>query len=325
MAPPTNLDCARSVETIIRAQGATPATIALIDGKVHVGLTKGELEMIADPDILRTAVKTSRRDIAPVLAQKRLGGTTVAGTMYIASSVGIPVFVTGGIGGVHRGAESSQYMSKHSPATMLIVGMDISADLTELGRTVRVRGSHAVTNTRQPVTVVCAGAKSILDIPRTLEYLETQGVCVTTYGPKPEFPAFYTPYSGQKVIIPSLNMLFCTDIKTQWAVQDPVVAARIIGETEAISRGVKLTPRRELVAARPSEHLAGGSHTRRFGSRWGCRPACRGTGNRGDVRTWGGQKRERRVAVVAQASWRADREPIACTQSVYPSPCANCS
>lgn len=107
MAPPTNLDCARSVESIIRAQGATPATIALIDGKVHVGLTKGELEMIADPDILRTAVKTSRRDIAPVLAQKRLGGTTVAGTMYIASSVGIPIFVTGGIGGVHRGAESS--------------------------------------------------------------------------------------------------------------------------------------------------------------------------------------------------------------------------
>jgi pseudouridine-5'-phosphate glycosidase/pseudouridine kinase len=108
MKAPVNLFCAQSVEQIIRNAGSTPATIALIAGKIHVGLSAAELEMVADPDNFKTAVKTSRRDIAPVLAQKRLGGTTVAGTMYIASTVGIPIFVTGGIGGVHRGGETSK-------------------------------------------------------------------------------------------------------------------------------------------------------------------------------------------------------------------------
>ncbi|GMK54612.1 hypothetical protein CspeluHIS016_0111980 [Cutaneotrichosporon spelunceum] len=166
---PTNLATAQSVESIVRANGAVPATIALLDGRVRVGLSDAELAALADPTTVRAepAVKVSRRDLAPALAFNRAGGTTVAGTMVIASSAGIDAFVTGGIGGVHRGAESS---------------MDVSADLVELGRT--------------PMMVVCAGAKSILDIPRTLEVLETQGVCVVTYGEKPDFPAFYSPSSG---------------------------------------------------------------------------------------------------------------------------------
>ncbi|BEJ12152.1 hypothetical protein CspHIS471_0206120 [Cutaneotrichosporon sp. HIS471] len=166
---PTNLTTAQSVESIVRAHGAVPATIALLDGHVRVGLSDAELTALADPATPRAepAVKVSRRDLAPALAFNRAGGTTVAGTMVIASSAGIDSFVTGGIGGVHRGAESS---------------MDVSADLIELGRT--------------PMMVVCAGAKSILDIPRTLEVLETQGVCVVTYGEKDDFPAFYSPSSG---------------------------------------------------------------------------------------------------------------------------------
>lgn len=166
---PTNLTTAQSVESIVRAHGAVPATIALLDGRVRVGLSDTELTALADPATPRAepAVKVSRRDLAPALAFNRAGGTTVAGTMVVAASAGIDAFVTGGIGGVHRGAENS---------------MDVSADLIELGRT--------------PMMVVCAGAKSILDIPRTLEVLETQGVCVVTYGEKAEFPAFYSPSSG---------------------------------------------------------------------------------------------------------------------------------
>lgn len=137
MKSPTNLTCAQSVEQIIRDNGATPATIALIDGKVHVGLTDTQLRMMADPERFKAAVKTSRRDIAPVLAQGALGGTTVAGTMYIASTVGIPIFVTGGIGGVHRGGEASKCSSDVRRNTTDTPGLDISADLTELGRTVR--------------------------------------------------------------------------------------------------------------------------------------------------------------------------------------------
>ncbi|TXT11056.1 hypothetical protein VHUM_01807 [Vanrija humicola] len=167
MPYPANLTTALSLERIIRSRGGVPATIALRDGRVHVGLSEAELDALANPDPSRQAVKVSRRDLAPALALRRDGGTTVAGTMVIASSVGIQSFVTGGIGGVHRGAESS---------------MDISADLLELGRT--------------PMMVVCAGAKSILDLPRTLEVLETQGVCVATFGESADFPAFYTPSSG---------------------------------------------------------------------------------------------------------------------------------
>ncbi|WVQ62816.1 uncharacterized protein L199_000965 [Kwoniella botswanensis] len=186
MPHPTNLNTASSVETIIRSKGVVPATIALINGKIHVGLTESEMIQLSDPQskISKGAVKVSRRDLGPVISLKKTGGTTVAGTMYIAESLGIKIFVTGGIGGVHRGAESS---------------MDISADLLELGRT--------------PMAVFCAGAKSILDIPRTLEVLETQGVCVASYGDKQDFPAFYTPSSG---------------CQSPWRVGDADAAARLI-------------------------------------------------------------------------------------------------
>ncbi|MCA1857167.1 pseudouridine-5'-phosphate glycosidase [Massilia oculi] len=163
MPYPQNVQTAREVEQIIRDAGAVPATIAVIEGKICVGLDDAQLELLgASPD----AMKVSRRDLAYVLAQKRLGATTVAATMICAQLAGIEVFVTGGIGGVHRGAETS---------------FDISADLQELART--------------SVAVVCAGVKSILDIGLTLEYLETQGVPVLSVG-QPGFPAFFTRESG---------------------------------------------------------------------------------------------------------------------------------
>ncbi|KAJ1852843.1 hypothetical protein GGH12_001356 [Coemansia sp. RSA 1822] len=165
MPYPQNVETARGVEQIVTASGSTPATIALIDGRIHVGLSDGDLLRLANGR--ETVVKASRRDMAAVLSQRLLGATTVSGTMLAANMAGISVFATGGIGGVHRGAEDT---------------MDVSADLTELGRT--------------PVAVVCAGAKSILDLPKTLEYLETQGVPVVTFGDSSEFPAFFSRYSG---------------------------------------------------------------------------------------------------------------------------------
>jgi len=163
MPYPQNVRTAREVEQIIRDAGAVPATIAVIAGKICIGLSDEQLELLgASPD----AMKVSRRDLAYVLAQTRLGATTVAATMICAQLAGIEVFVTGGIGGVHRGAETS---------------FDISADLQELAQT--------------SVAVVCAGVKSILDIGLTLEYLETHGVPVLSVG-QPGFPAFFTRESG---------------------------------------------------------------------------------------------------------------------------------
>lgn len=161
---PVNLEIARDMEEAIRAEGAVPATIGIHDGKIVVGLSTAEIEQLATA---QDVLKVSRRDLAVALATGRLGATTVAGTMLCASLVGIRFFATGGIGGVHRGAENS---------------MDISADLTELSRT--------------PVLVVCAGAKSILDLDLTLEYLETQGVPVIGWQTH-EFPAFYVRSSGR--------------------------------------------------------------------------------------------------------------------------------
>ena len=166
MPYPQNLETARAVEGLIRAQGAVPATIAVMDGAIRVGLTDAELELLARQG--SQALKLSRRDIAYAISQQRLGATTVAATMLCAHWAGIRVFVTGGIGGVHRGAQQS---------------MDISADLLELART--------------PVAVVCAGAKSILDLPLTLELLETNGVPVLAVG-QDGFPAFYSRQSGLK-------------------------------------------------------------------------------------------------------------------------------
>ncbi|NXU56594.1 YOW5 protein, partial [Turnix velox] len=155
---------AREVEEIVTANGAVPATVGILRGQIHVGLTDEELEFLATSKKL---VKVSRRDLPFVLSQGLSGGTTVSGTMIAAHKAGIHVFVTGGIGGVHRGGENT---------------LDVSADLTELGRT--------------PVAVVSAGVKSILDIGRTLEYLETQGVCVAAFGESKEFPAFFSRQSG---------------------------------------------------------------------------------------------------------------------------------
>jgi pseudouridine-5'-phosphate glycosidase len=163
MPYPQNVRTAREVEQVIRAAGAVPATIALIAGKICVGLADAQLEQLGNA---QDALKVSRRDLAYALAEKKLGATTVAATMICAALAGIEVFVTGGIGGVHRGAETS---------------FDISADLQELART--------------NVAVVCAGVKSILDIGLTLEYLETHGVPVVSIG-QPGFPAFFTRESG---------------------------------------------------------------------------------------------------------------------------------
>lgn len=166
MPYPQNLQTAQAVERIVRDNGAVPATIALMDGKMVAGVTGAALERLAKDG--HQAAKASRRDLAALLAKKQMAGTTVATTMQIAALAGIKVFATGGIGGVHRGAEET---------------FDISADLRELSQT--------------QVAVVCAGAKSLLDIPKTLEVLETNGVPVIGYGTE-NFPAFYVPSSGQK-------------------------------------------------------------------------------------------------------------------------------
>jgi len=166
MPYPKNVETALNVEKIVRENGAVPATIAILEGRLKVGLSENEIEYLGKA---RDVVKTSRRDIPFIVSKKLDGATTVASTMIIAALAGIKVFATGGIGGVHRGAQET---------------FDISADLQELAQT--------------NVAVVCAGAKSILDIGLTLEYLETNGVPVVGYGTD-EFPAFYTRKSGHKV------------------------------------------------------------------------------------------------------------------------------
>lgn len=172
MPYPQNVEMATTVENIIREYGAIPATIALIDGKIKIGLENDELELLAKSD---NVAKVSRRDFAEVLATKQIGATTVASTMMSAELAEIQFFITGGIGGVHRGVENT---------------MDISADLEELGKT--------------NVTVICAGAKSILDLPKTMEYLETKGVPVIGYQTD-ELPAFFTRQSGIKLNSSSEN------------------------------------------------------------------------------------------------------------------------
>nr|CAI5825276.1 unnamed protein product [Callosobruchus analis] len=168
MPYPNNMECAVQVEGVVRKQSAVPATIAIIRGKIHVGLSETDINMLGDTKSSKP-VKTSRRDLAYVISNQLNGGTTVCGTILVAAQVGIPVFATGGIGGVHRGAEKT---------------FDISADLVELGKC--------------GVAVISSGVKSILDIPKTLEYLETQGVFVATFGDNNDFPAFYSRKSGSK-------------------------------------------------------------------------------------------------------------------------------
>jgi pseudouridylate synthase len=184
MPYPENVRTAREVEAVIRSLGAEPATIAVIDGRIRIGLSDDELELLGRSG---NAQKVSRRDLPAVLANGALGATTVAGTMICAALAGIEVFVTGGIGGVHRGAQET---------------FDISADLQELAKT--------------SVAVVCAGAKSILDIGLTLEYLETHGVPVLSCE-QDNFAAFYTRDSGLRADYrfddPSQQARF---IRTKW-------------------------------------------------------------------------------------------------------------
>jgi pseudouridine-5'-phosphate glycosidase len=182
---PANIEVAQAMEVAIRNEGAYPATIGIIAGKVKIGLTLDEITRLGTEPGVR---KVSRRDLAIALATRQLGATTVAGTILCASMAGIHFFATGGIGGVHRGAETS---------------MDISADLTELSRT--------------PVLVVCAGAKSILDLNLTLEYLETQGVPVLGWQTD-EFPAFYVRQSGHRLLqrLDDIQVLAAI-ARTQWA------------------------------------------------------------------------------------------------------------
>jgi len=180
MPYPENVETAKAVEEIVRKNGAIPATIAIIEGKIKIGLTEKELEFMGTS---KEILKASRRDLPVVIAKGLNAATTVSATMICANLAGIKVFVTGGIGGVHRGAEET---------------FDISADLQELANT--------------DVAVVCAGAKAILDLPRTLEYLETFGVPVIGFRTE-EFPAFYTRESGLKV---------------DYRVEDEVEAAKVI-------------------------------------------------------------------------------------------------
>lgn len=204
MPYPQNVETAREVEEIIRENGAVPATIAILDGKIKIGLSNEDLEYLGQS---KNVEKASRRDIPFLLSTKKNGATTVAATMICAELAGIEVFVTGGIGGVHREAETT---------------MDISADLQELAQT--------------NVAVVCAGAKSILDLGLTLEYLETQGVPVVGFGTD-TLPAFYTRTSP-------FNVNFRLDsadevaemIKTKWelGLDGGIVLANPIPEENAL-------------------------------------------------------------------------------------------
>lgn len=206
MPYPQNVETAREVEDIIRAAGAVPATIAVMGGKIRIGLSSDELELLGRSS---DALKLSRRDLPFAITSGKVGATTVAATMICAELAGIRVFVTGGIGGVHRGAPES---------------FDISADLQELAKT--------------SVAVVCAGAKSILDIALTLEYLETQGVPVVSVG-QDNFAAFYTPDSGFKADFrldtPAEQAAF---LKAKWALglKGGVVVSNPVPADEAMPR-----------------------------------------------------------------------------------------
>ncbi|MFA5874601.1 MAG: pseudouridine-5'-phosphate glycosidase [Anaerolineales bacterium] len=199
---PKNLMLARDMERVVRENGATPATIALLDGVIHVGLTDAELERLANETNVR---KISRRDFATAIVKKECGGTTVAGTMFAAQRARIKVFATGGIGGVHE-----------------VETLDISTDLQALADT--------------PMVVVCAGAKAILDLPATLEYLETMAVPVIGYGTD-EFPAFYSRQSGLPV---------SARLDSPWEIVEFAKAHWEIGMKSAVLVCQPLSPEEEL-------------------------------------------------------------------------------
>ncbi len=205
MPYPKNLETAHDLEATVRAEGAIPATIAVLDGRIRIGLDDAALERLASAG--KAVMKLSRRDLPVALATGAPGATTVAATMIAARLAGIAVFATGGLGGVHRGAETS---------------FDVSADLDELART--------------SVCVVCAGAKSILDLPKTLEVLETRGVPVLGFGTD-EFPAFYSRNSGMPVSHRCDNVAEVANIlKAKWdlGLEGGVVLATPIPEADAL-------------------------------------------------------------------------------------------
>jgi pseudouridylate synthase len=207
MPYPQNVETAQEVEALIHQEGAVPATIAIFAGRIHVGLTADELEQLGSA---KQVAKVSRRDLPHVLATGAIGATTVAATMIAAQLADIRLFVTGGIGGVHRGAETS---------------FDISADLQELAQT--------------PVAVVCAGAKSILDLGLTLEYLETHGVPVIGYQTD-RFPAFFTRDSGFPVDFRlDTPAQVAKLLATQWSLgyRGGAVVANPIPEAQALEQG----------------------------------------------------------------------------------------
>ncbi|CAM4174860.1 pseudouridine-5'-phosphate glycosidase [Lacicoccus alkaliphilus] len=206
MPYPQNVEMAKEVEQIVRDNGAVPATIAIIEGKIKIGLNDEELEVLAKTE---GVAKVSRRDMAQVVATKQLGATTVASTMICAEMAGIRFFVTGGIGGVHRGVGET---------------MDISADLDELAQT--------------NVVVICAGAKSILDLDKTMEYLETKGVPVIGYRTD-ELPAFFTRESGIKLNATSETVEEIAEIarvKYDLNLDGGIVVANPIPEKDAMDR-----------------------------------------------------------------------------------------
>ncbi len=238
MPYPQNVETARAVEDRIRAEGAVPATIAVLKGRIKVGLDPATLEaLVADPD----CVKASGRDLAVAMVSGRSAGTTVSSTMLIAARAGIRVFATGGIGGVHRGAEET---------------FDISADLTELGAT--------------EVAVVCAGVKSILDIPKTLEYLETMRVPVIAHGTD-AFPAFFARDSGLPAdhrldspdqIAAAISAHLSLGTGTGLLIANPVPAAEAIPATEidgiiteAVAEAARLGISRKAVTPFLLDHI----------------------------------------------------------------------
>ncbi len=228
---PQNLEVARDLEAIVRAEGAVPATIALIDGRICIGLDDPQLQALAT---VRDIAKVSRRDMAAVLAARRLGATTVAGTMIAARLAGIPVFATGGIGGVHRGAETS---------------FDISADLDELAQTA--------------VLVVTAGAKAILDLPKTLEVLETRGVPVIGFGTD-TFPAFWCRSSGLALTLrmDSVEEIAGTfRLHRRLGLPSGVVVANPIPEADALDREVVEGAIAAALAEASRERIAGNEVT----------------------------------------------------------------
>lgn len=236
MPYPQNVQTAREVEQLVRENGAVPATIAIVDGKIKIGLSDDELEMFGKST---NVAKASRRDLAYLLATKKLGATTVAATMICAEAADIHIFVTGGIGGVHRGAEAT---------------MDISADLEELGKT--------------NVAVICAGAKSILDLGLTIEYLETKGVPVIGY--KTDLlPAFYTRESEFPVnfrlndvetIASMLKVKWDLNLKGGAVIANPVPEEFAMDEkiiTEVIEKALKEAEEKQISGKEVTPFLLG--------------------------------------------------------------------